>query len=101
MADNPAREIGRSVRLEQDRGLWSVEIDVAGKWRGPYELVLALDESQYKTRALSHEERLRYTLEALERLPAGASELRLLNRRLEEFHAAYWRRLGVEIEEGG
>jgi hypothetical protein len=98
---NPARQVGRSVRLYQDRGPWSVEIDVAGKWRDPYQLVQALDESEFKPRALSHEERLRYTLEALERLPVGAAELRLLSRRLQQYLAAYWRRLGVEIEDPG
>jgi hypothetical protein len=92
---NPNRDTARAVRLVQDRGLWSVDVEVAGKWRDPYQVLLALDASKYATRASSHEERLRFTLHALKRLPP-ASGIQPVVERLEDFDREYWRRLGVK-----
>lgn len=92
---NPDRETAKTVRLVRDRGLWSVEIEVAGKWRDPFQVLLALDGSKYATRAESHEERLQFTLEALQRMPP-ASATRPLVDRLEEFDRTYWQRLGIK-----
>jgi hypothetical protein len=92
---NPSREAGGSVRIEEDRGLWSVGVEVAGEWRDPYAILLALDGQKYATRASSHEDRRRLTLKALDRMPP-ASELQPLVDRLREFDREYWRRLGVE-----
>lgn len=92
---NPNRETGRAVRLVRDHGLWSVEVEVAGKWEDPYQILRALDESKYATRASSHEERLRFTLQALARMPS-VSAIQPVVERLEEFHREYWRRLGVK-----
>jgi hypothetical protein len=87
---NPGRETAGPVRLAQDHGLWSVQIEVGGKWRDPYQILLAIDGRKYATRASSHEERLRFTLEALQRMPPR-SELKPVLDRLEEFGREYWR----------
>ena len=89
---NPSRETASEIRLEQDRGLWSVRVKVADKWRDPYQVLLALDESDYATRASSHDERRRFTLSVLDRLPASSSELAPVIARLDEFHRTYWQR---------
>src|ERR1700729_943215 len=58
---HPNRETARRVRLVRDRSLWSVELEIGGKWRDPYQVLLALDKAKYSTRASSHEERVRFT----------------------------------------
>lgn len=88
---DPSRETGNAVRLVKDRGLWSVEIALAGRWRGPYEVLLAIDGARYSSRALSHEERLRFTLKALERIPPTDSIQPVIDR-LAEFDREYQRR---------
>ena len=92
---DPSRDSGNAVRVVRDRGLWSVEILVGGKWRDPYKVVLALNGSAYSTRACSHEERHQLTLEALKRLPPAAS-LGPMVERLDEYDREYWRQHGVK-----
>jgi hypothetical protein len=79
----------------RDRGLWSIEVEIGGKWRDPYQVLLALDGARYSTRASSHEERLQFTLAVVDRTPQDPSALQPLVARLEEFDREYWRRLGV------
>jgi hypothetical protein len=93
---NPRRRTASAIRLVRDRGLWSVDVEIAGKWRDPYTVLLALDGSAYATRASSHDERLRFTLAVLHRLPEAPSELQPIVDRVEEFDREYWRRLGVQ-----
>jgi hypothetical protein len=92
---NPARETASAVRLVRDRGLWSAEVEVAGRWRDPYQVLLALDGSRYATRASSNEERRRFTMDAVRRIPR-ASALQPLIERLEAFDREALRRLGVD-----
>jgi hypothetical protein len=93
---NPSRETASAIRLVRDRGLWSVEVEIAGKWRDPYKVLLAPDGSEYATRASSHDERLRFTLSVISRIPQASSELQPVVDRLEEFDREYWRLLGVQ-----
>jgi hypothetical protein len=93
---NPSRETASAILLVRDRGLWSVEVEIAGKWRDPYEVLLALDGSGYARRASSHDERLRFTLAVVSRIPQASSELQPVVDRLEEFDREYRRRLGVK-----
>lgn len=93
---NPSRQTVSAVRLVRDRGLWSVEVEIAGKWRDPHKVLLALDGSEYATRASSHDERLRFTLAVVNRIPQASPELGRVVDRLEEFDREYWRRLGVQ-----
>jgi hypothetical protein len=89
---DPARETAGAVRLDQDRGLWSAGIQIGDKWRDPYQVLLALDGSDYATRASSHEERRRFTLGVIARLPRSSSELTPVIERLDAFDRRYWRR---------
>ena len=92
---NPSREAASAIRPVRDRGLWSVEVEVGGKWRDPYQVVLALDGAKYGTRASSHEERLQFTLAVVDRTQQDPSALQPVVARLKEFDREYWRRLGV------
>jgi hypothetical protein len=91
-----AHDDGPRVRLVRDRGLWSAEVEVAGDFYNTYEVVQALDDAPYSTRALSHEERRRHTLDALSRLPHADTELAPIRQRLLAYRTEYNRRLGVE-----
>ena len=93
---NPSRETASAIRLVRDRGLWSVEVEIAGRWRDPYKVLLALDGSDYATRASSHDERLRFTVAVVDRIPQTSPELEPVVDRLMEFDREYWRRLGVQ-----
>jgi hypothetical protein len=62
-------------------------------------VLLALDGSDYATRASSHEERRRFTLAVIDRLPQSSSELTPAIERLDEFDRKYWRRF--EAKEPG
>src|SRR3954449_1074394 len=64
-----ARTVGAAVRLVRDRGLWDAEIEVGGEWVGTYNVLLALDDAPYSTRAESHAERAATTLAVVDRLP--------------------------------
>jgi hypothetical protein len=92
----PDRPAGRGVRLIQDRGLWMAEIELAGDWRLPYEVLRALDGGKFASRAMGHEERADTVLVALERLPTDDAGLDELRRRLQEFDAEYLRGMGVD-----
>jgi hypothetical protein len=93
-ADN-AGPTRRAVRIVQDKGLWSVEIELGGRWRSPYQVLLALDDRPYSRRAVNHQERLLFTTEALQRLQT-TTELPAILARLEEFDRAYLRSLGAK-----
>jgi hypothetical protein len=97
---NPRRQTACAIRLVQDRGLWSVEVEIGGKWRDPYQVLLAFDGAKYGTRASSHEERLEFTLAVVDRTPQDPSALQPVVARLEEFVREYWRRLGVSDTSG-
>lgn len=97
---DPSRQTASAIRLVRDRGLWSVEVEIAGKWRDPYKVLLALDGSNYATRASSNDERLQFTLAVVNRLPQTLPELQPVIDRLEDFDREYWRRLGVQDADG-
>jgi hypothetical protein len=88
---DPTRETGRTIRLVRERGLWSVEIEIGGRWRDPYQVLLAIDGLKHSTRASSHDERLRFTLDALDRMPSAASIQPVIDR-LAGFDREYSRR---------
>jgi len=90
--ENSSRGAANEIRLVKDRGLWSAEVEVGGKWRDPYQVLLALDGASYGRRASSHEERRSFTLEVLRRLPQSPSELQPIIDRLTDFDREYWRR---------
>jgi hypothetical protein len=78
------------IRLISDRGQWAIDVAVGSNWRSPYMTVLALANSRYVRRALSNEERIRYAIEAMSRLPGTPDELTSLNRRIEALNRAAW-----------
>lgn len=89
-------EDGRgAVRVIKDRGLWSVEIEVAGAWRGPRDVLLAMDDAPYSRRAESHAGRYATTLAVVDRLPLDASLLVAIVERLAGYRREYWKTLGV------
>lgn len=97
---DPSRQTASAIRLVRDRGLWSVEVEIAGKWRDPYKVLLALDGSNYATRASSNDERLQFNLAVVNRLPKSLPDVQPVIDRLEEFDREYWRRLGVQDPDG-
>jgi hypothetical protein len=78
------------IRLISDRGQWAIDVAVGSSWRSPYMIVLALAKSQYVRRALSNDERVRYAVEAMSRLPSAPDELASLNRRIEALNKEAW-----------
>ena len=83
---HPHRETAARIRLDRDRGLWSVGISIGDSWRDPYQVLLARDKSEYAARASNHDERRRFTLSVLDRLPASSSELAPEIERLDAYH---------------
>jgi hypothetical protein len=53
-------------------------------------IVLALANSRYVRRALSNDERVRYAVEALTRMPSTSDELASLNRRIDALNDEAW-----------
>jgi hypothetical protein len=78
------------IRLISDRGQWGIDVVVGASWRSPYMIVLALANSRYVRRALSNEERVRYAVEAMSRLPSTPAELASLNGRIEALNQEAW-----------
>lgn len=91
----PARTDGAAVRLIKDRGLWNTEIYVGGQWTGTYEVLLALDNAPYRTRAESHAERSATTLAVVDRLSQEKPAIAVIKQRLAGYSREYWKRLGV------
>jgi hypothetical protein len=91
----PARTGGAAVRLIKDRGLWNTEIYIGGQWAGTYEVLLALDDAPYRTRAESHAERSATTLAVVDRLSQEKPAIDAITQRLADYSREYWKRLGV------
>jgi hypothetical protein len=59
----------------EDRGLWEVEVEIAGDWYEPFMALQALEQQPHQQRALSHAERRAATLNAYNsRWTQGASD---------------------------
>ena len=91
---DPRRPSGKTVRITKDRGLWGVEVSVEGDgFHGPHEVLLALDARPFESRAMSHEETLAATLEAVARMPSSEAEMATLRARLRKYREDYTRRM--------
>jgi hypothetical protein len=78
------------IRFVSDRGQWALDVAVGPSWRNPHMIVLALANSRYVRRALSNDERVRYAVEALTRMPSTPDELASLNRRIDALNREDW-----------
>jgi hypothetical protein len=88
------RSFGSSVRITQDRGLWGVELLVEGDdFRGPNEVLCAVEGRTLESRAMSYDEMRAATLEALARLPSSEPEMEAVRARLRAYREAYTRRM--------
>jgi cobalamin biosynthesis Mg chelatase CobN len=95
----PSAAVHPAVRLVSDRGLWNAEVDIGGEWEGTYQVLLALKDAPYSTRAESHTERQATTLAVVDWFSQERPEMATIKPRLDVYLREYWRRLGGSAAE--
>ena len=78
-----------AVRLLVDRGIWEVAVRVGRHWYEPFWALRTLEGSRHQNRALSHEERRRFTVDAARNIKGTREERRTLRRHHNEYARAY------------
>jgi hypothetical protein len=79
------------VRLDQDRGLWGVEVRIGSDWYDPYTALRALNDLAHDRRAQSHEERRAATVALVEQLRGEPDEVTKIKARHQQLIEAHTR----------
>jgi hypothetical protein len=79
----------RSVQMSVDRAMWEVTVKIGRRWYEPFWALRVLDGQANQSRALSHAERRRYTVEAVRRIRGTRAERRELRRQQLSHRQAY------------
>lgn len=83
-------DAGRRLRLVLDKGLWSVETQLASSWIDVYLVALALTGTRYQQRALSHEERVKSAWQVIELMPRELPDQKALLGTVDELRREVW-----------